>query len=927
MATQLQRSSSPGVTAAQTAREVVLDNSVPLTTTASSPPPPEARSVAVSSEPLPPVVPLPRVRPDPLKASANFSCTPLARHPSLGPPRALQWVAPKESDTWPVNCAGREDLCDVLRKTAVNREVMVAVANSAAPGLSAFLASVKKLNISNFMVVAIDQALADALKQQGVPHYFKPNSAQGNHKVSAQKFSLLRSFVAVGCSVLLTDTDVVYVRNPLPFLYRDADVESMTDGWDADTAFGWLDPLDDVSMGAQSPLRRGHTLRAAALNSGLWFVQATHPVLSLMTVMEHRMATEDLWDQAGYNMELFLPTHDAHAGARAHVRVMSPLCFVNSKVLFRHIRFATELRDFAPVAIHVNYHADKENKMHLAVDRYLNKVQHALDKCMGDGCARGMAPVSALEAGARAGVNDGFAGSRAAMTAMSEAKSYACEPRTPWNGKLDTEAVAYPLAGRLPPPSGLEAGDDPRQASAASTTCPSAALELCTALMAAARVAAAAGRPAPASWWRPSTTLPHVAPSPEVVFVVVDATSALYVEPLLKSVQQQKMAGRTVVVALDETASSTVSAAAAGVQMVHVSSGSPLRVDATGAALPGSAVKWRCVGQALRMGVSLLVLDPDTLLTGDPFSMLYRDSDLEAAPDGWDETSVWGYDHVVDDPSMGWSRYCHGTRMATRDPGLVMVHATSGAVLLADRMAARLAAGAGANATERGVFNQETWLPSALEYVSVGVSMRVMNFMCAANSKTVTTLLLKAPLARSGFAPRAIRASYTPPALKAAFLSGALDEFGTARRGGAIEEAMQRSRSGGGKGPGGESVHHPGCAVPTTSLHTLSPQEGSTSALAAFVTRSANWSWAGVTPFVFEPAGMLSTPWGKGTWGLVPGPQTQSTPPPWLFADFAGTHTVLEFEPVDEVPFGMFASTRCADGDIVIGRPMQPVIM
>jgi len=138
---------------------------------------------------------------------------------------------------------------------------------------------------------------------------------------------------------------------------------------------------------------------------------------------------------------------------------------------------------------------------------------------------------------------------------------------------------------------------------------------------------------------------------------------------------------------------------------------------------------------------------------------------------------------------------------------------------------------------------------------------------------------------------------------------------------------MQRSRSGGGQGPGGESVHHPGCAVPTTSLHTLSPQEGSTSALAAFVTRSANWSWAGVTPFVFEPAGMLSTPWGKGTWGLVPGPQTQSTPPSWLFADFAGTHTVLEFEPVDEVPFGMFASTRCADGDIVIGRPMQPVIM
>ena len=36
----------------------------------------------------------------------------------------------------------------------------------------------------------------------------------GAGQVSAQKFSLLKEFVAVGCSVLLTDTDVVYLQNP-----------------------------------------------------------------------------------------------------------------------------------------------------------------------------------------------------------------------------------------------------------------------------------------------------------------------------------------------------------------------------------------------------------------------------------------------------------------------------------------------------------------------------------------------------------------------------------------------------------------------------------------------------------------------------------------------------------------------------------------
>jgi hypothetical protein len=130
---------------------------------------------------------------------------------------------------------------------------------------------------------------------QGVPHYFKENAAQGNHKarlccrcaracllacadaadatsppqVSAQKFSLLKEFVGVGCSarsaaqrsasqrsaaqrntpvlfsraaaplqVLLTDTDVVYLQNPFTALYRDADIESMSDGWDAKTLYG-----------------------------------------------------------------------------------------------------------------------------------------------------------------------------------------------------------------------------------------------------------------------------------------------------------------------------------------------------------------------------------------------------------------------------------------------------------------------------------------------------------------------------------------------------------------------------------------------------------------------------------------------------------------------------------------------------------------
>ena len=84
---------------------------------------------------------------------------------------------------------------------------------------------------------------------------------------------------------------------------------------------------------------------------------------------------------------------------------------------------------------------------------------------------------------------------------------------------------------------------------------------------------------------------------------------------------------------------------------------------------------------------------------------------------------------------MGWSRYCHGTRMSTRDPGLALLQATSPALALARRVARRLAAAgplpsaaaaaiAGNVSAERAIFNEETWLPAHGEYVAVGTSLR-----------------------------------------------------------------------------------------------------------------------------------------------------------------------------------------------------------
>lgn len=59
-----------------------------------------------------------------------------------------------------------------------------------------------------------------------------------NHAVSGLKFKILRHFLQLGYSVLLSDADIVTIQNPFDHLHRDSDVEGMSDGWDNATAYG-----------------------------------------------------------------------------------------------------------------------------------------------------------------------------------------------------------------------------------------------------------------------------------------------------------------------------------------------------------------------------------------------------------------------------------------------------------------------------------------------------------------------------------------------------------------------------------------------------------------------------------------------------------------------------------------------------------------
>lgn len=281
-------------------------------------------------------------------------------------------------------------LAKILEDVAVNRELIVTLANSNVKDmLEVWFTNIKRVGIPNYLVFALDEEIYNLCQLNDVPVYKRGieeieedenfesiAKTGGNHAVSGLKFRILREFLQMGYSVLLSDVDIVYLQNPFKHLYRDSDVESMTDGHNNMTAYGYNDVFDEPEMGWA---RYAHTMRIWVYNSGFFYIRPTIPSIELLDRVAGRLAREKAWDQAVFNEELFFPSHPGYDGLHASRRTMDYFLFMNSKVLFKTVRKNPQLRKLNPVVIHVNYHPDKLWRMNAVVDYYVNKKQNALD--------------------------------------------------------------------------------------------------------------------------------------------------------------------------------------------------------------------------------------------------------------------------------------------------------------------------------------------------------------------------------------------------------------------------------------------------------------------------------------------------------------------------------------------------------------------
>ncbi|PRW59143.1 Nucleotide-diphospho-sugar transferase family [Chlorella sorokiniana] len=285
----------------------------------------------------------------------------------------------------------RNALEEILQRVAPQGEVMIAISNYnliLESSLVMWLECVQRIpTLKNWLVVAIDEQLRDYCVEHNINHYYRPvvipdsqKDTGSNHAISAMKYEIIREFLQLGYDVLLSDVDIVTLQNPFDHLYRDSDVEGMTDGHDSGTAYGEIYGIDDPSMGWS---RYAQGTRHMAFNSGLFFVKANEKTIDLMTRIADKLSKQKEWDQSVWNEYIFFLSHGDYKSPQIIARVMDYYQFMNTKVLFKQVRHMPRDQQPKPVMVHANFHPDKSERMRGIIAYYIQGDEHALDKFPG----------------------------------------------------------------------------------------------------------------------------------------------------------------------------------------------------------------------------------------------------------------------------------------------------------------------------------------------------------------------------------------------------------------------------------------------------------------------------------------------------------------------------------------------------------------
>lgn len=154
------------------------------------------------------------------------------------------------------------------------------------------------MGVENLLVGAMDTKLLEALYWKGVPafdmgsHMSTVDVGWGSptfHKMGREKVVLIDSILPFGFELLMCDTDMVWLKNPLPYIARfpEADVLTSTD--------------QVVPTVTDDRLDMWHQVHAA-YNIGIFHWRPTESAKKLAREWKEMILADDkIWDQNGFN--------------------------------------------------------------------------------------------------------------------------------------------------------------------------------------------------------------------------------------------------------------------------------------------------------------------------------------------------------------------------------------------------------------------------------------------------------------------------------------------------------------------------------------------------------------------------------------------------------------------------------------------------
>jgi len=251
---------------------------------------------------------------------------------------------------------------------------------------------------------------------------------------------------------------------------------------------------------------------------------------------------------------------------------------------------------------------------------------------------------------------------------------------------------------------------------------------------------------------------------------------------------------------------------------------------------------------------------------------------VEGMTDGWDEPTSYGYD------------YGSGAlRVFARNSGMFFLQATNESNNMMKRLAHRMES---EGTWDQTAYNEEQFYPAHGTHATVGVTSRVMNYLCFLNSKTFFRFVREDASLLAGFRPISVHVNYHPEKPQRMV---DLHAF-----------YYKNDTEGIWKWNGGEGSRLE--AKCKRLMKTGKPDPASSPVVQSIVT-AGKAIWGGIKFIEFFSDGRLKTPWGDGQWGDASSPEK----PDVIWAKFIGQLHLLSFSG------STFESTRCSDGEKITG--------